>query len=233
MTVSAIVCAFNEERTVAPILRTLLDHPRINEVIVVDDGSTDTTWHRIAAIQKQKLIPIRHVENRGKGAAVVTAIKKSHGEFLLLVDADLMHLHPAHVDALLSPLAVDASCMVIGIREPRRPIDWQLQSLLKSFNGERALQKKSILPLLSRMKRSGYGVEAILNSFFMHRRRPIYYVPLPRLRHLLKQEKSPLYQYVVDYLNEGKEVLKHYVSFELEQKRLEQLFKTVLKKLGV
>lgn len=233
MFISAIVCAYNEEKTIRPIVQTLLDHPRINEVIVVDDGSSDRTWSVLSSIKHQKLTMIRHRKNLGKGAAVASAVRKSSGELLLLVDADLLHFHRAHVDLLLNPLEVDPTCMVIGIREPMRPVDWQLQPLLKSFNGERALQKKYILSLLPRIEQSGYGIEVILNSYFMHRRRVMYYVPLPKLRHILKQEKSPVYQYVMDYLKESADVLKHYVSFELENKRLEQLFRNIMKKLQV
>lgn len=233
MSVSAIVCAYNEEKTIRPIVQTLLDHPRISEVIVVDDRSTDHTWTTIASIKHSKLVPIRHRNNLGKGAAIATAVRKSRGETLLFVDADLLYFHPTHIDLLISPLTIDPTCMVIGVREPRRPIDWQLQSLLKSFNGERAFQKKQILSLLPRIEKSGYGIEVILNSYFMHRRYPIYFVPLPKLWHVLKQEKSALYQYAKDYLKEGADVLKHYVSFELENKRLERFFKNVMKKLQV
>lgn len=233
MFTSAIVCAYNEEKTVRPIVQTLLAHSRITEVIAVDDGSTDHTREVISSINHPKLILVRHQQNLGKGAAVATAVRKSRGDALLFVDADLLQFHPIHIDLLLSPLTIDPTCMVIGVREPRKPIDWQLQSMLKSFNGERALQKKPIVPLLPRIEKSGYGIEAIVNSFFTHRRYPIYYVPLPKLRHVLKQEKSPLYQYVIDYFKESADVVKHYVSFELENKRLEQFFKNVMKKLRV
>ena len=69
-TISAIVCAFNEEKTIKPILEILLHHPKINEVIAVDDGSTDKTWRKISSINNPKLIPIRHGNNLGKGAAI-------------------------------------------------------------------------------------------------------------------------------------------------------------------
>lgn len=233
MTVSAIVCAYNEAKTIKPILEVLVNHPKINEVIAVDDGSIDHTWERIIELNDQKLIAMHHKTNLGKGAAVATAVKKSKCGFLLFVDADLRNFLPAHVDLLLLPLTVDPTSMVIGLREPYRQLEKPAQDLLKFLNGERAFQKKSILPLLSRIAKSGYGIEVIVNSYFAHQRRHVYYVPLPRLQHLLKQDKGPLYHYVVDYISEGTEVFKQYLRIGLDYKRLEQFFKKMMKKLEI
>lgn len=233
MTVSAIVCAYNEEKTIKPILETLLGHPRVGEVIAVDDGSTDRTLERITGLNNQKLIALRHKTNVGKGAAVATAVKQSTGDVLLFVDADLRNFLPAHVDLLLLPLTIDPTSMVIGLREPYRQLEKPAQDLLKSLNGERAFQKKTILPLLPRIAKSGYGIEVIVNSLFIHRRLRVYYVPLPRLRHLLKQDKSPLYQYIIDYVHEGTEIFKQYLRVGLDYDRLEQFFKKMMKKLEI
>lgn len=233
MTVSAIVCAYNEAKTIKPILEVLVNHPKIDEVIAVDDGSLDRTWQTISALNHPKLILLRHQTNLGKGAAVATGVKKSMGDFLLFVDADLRNFLPAHIDLLLLPLTINPISLVIGLREPYRQFEKPAQNLLKFLNGERAFQKKQILPLLSRIAKSGYGIEVIVNSYFVHQRRPIYYVPLPRLQHLLKQDKSPLYQYIVDYVHEGTEVFKQYLSIGLGNKRLEQFFKKMMKKLEI
>lgn len=232
MTVSAIVCAHNEEKTVKPILQTLLDHPKVSEVIVVDDGSVDHTWQQIAAINNPKLISIRHELNQGKGAAIVTAVEKSRGEILLFIDADLHNFHPSHIDLLLAPLFIDSSIMTIGVREV---IDWKLEKTfknwIKSFGGERALSASSVIPLIGRIKRSGYGVEAILNLSHLHKGKDIVYVPLPRLRHKGKIAKHPMYQFLSSYIKENTEIIKQYLS--PENKALEGFLKQVTKKLGV
>lgn len=231
--VSAIVCAYNEEQTIKPILEILLEHPRIFEVIVVDDGSTDHTWERITELRHKKLVALRHKTNLGKGAAITTAVKKSKCDILLFIDADLSHLLSTHIDLLLLPLTIDPSSMVIGLREPYRQLEKPAQNLLKSLNGERAFQKKTILPLLPRIAKSGYGIEVIINAHFVHLRRHVYYIPLPKLRHILKQDKSPVYQYIIDYVHEGTEVFKQYLLVGLDYKRLEQFFKKMMKKLEI
>lgn len=178
---------------------------------MVDDGSTDTTWQKIQSIENSKLIAVKHKANLGKGAAVFSAIKKSTGNTLLLVDADLKQFHPAHIDLLLAPLQIDPKSMTIGLREPLRPFEKTISVILKILNGERAFTKKLIFPLLPRIAHSGYGVETIINLHFNRHRYPIYYIPLPGLIHILKQEKHPLYKYAVDYFHEGKQILKQYL----------------------
>lgn len=214
-TVSAIVAAYNEAKTIKPIIEVLLSHPRLNQIIVVDDGSTDKTWQKIQSMHSDKLIALKHKANLGKGAAVFSAIRKSTGNILLLIDADLKQFHPAHIDLLLAPLSIEPKCMTIGLREPFRPFEKTIAMIMKIFNGERAFAKRSILPLLQRIKHSGYGIEAILNLHFNRHRYPIYYIPLPGLAHIIKQEKHPFYKYANDYFHEGKQILKQYLQSEV------------------
>lgn len=214
-TVSAIVAAYNEAKTVKPIIEVLLSHPRISQVIVVNDGSTDKTWAKINTIKNDKFVAINHPVNLGKGAAIASAVRKAKGDTLLLIDADLRKFHPAHVDLLLSPIEIDPDSMTIGIRPHHQPYQKPLLSLFKFLGGERALKKHALLPLLKRIEKSGYGIEAILNLHFLNRHWRIYYVPLPRLTHLFKEEKHPLYKYAVDYFHEGKQILKQYLQSEV------------------
>lgn len=229
--VTAIVCAYNEEKTVRPILEVLLSHPRIDEVIAVDDGSTDRTGKIIDSIKNQKLIVIHHKNNLGKGAAVAAAVKRSHGDILLFTDADLVHFHPAHVDLLLTPLNINEKIMAIGIREARQPHEKTFGLLIRSFGGERAVVKKFILPALKRIETAGYGVEVILNLGHLRKRRPIIYIPLPGLVHKTKQQKHPIYKYAVDYLRENTDILKQYLL--PENKALETFFKQISRRLKI
>lgn len=231
LSVSAIVCAYNEAKTILPILKILLAHPKVNQVLVVDDGSTDSTWKQITSLTHAKLTPLRHPRNRGKGAAVATAAKHARSDILLFVDADLKNFHSVHIDLLLAPLDVDPHCMTIGLRKPQFPHEKLFSSLIKTFNGERAFSKKSILTLLPRIKKSGYGVEAIINLHFIRRRKPIYYIPLPNLVHITKGEKHPIYKFLADYLNEFAEVSKQLIS--PENKALKTLFQRITETLGV
>lgn len=231
MKVSAIVCAYNEAKTIKPILEVLVNHPKIAEVIAVDDGSTDRTDKIIDSIKNDRLIRIHHRKNLGKGSAIVSAVKKSTGNILLLVDADLKNLHPAHINLLLSPLEIDPTIMTIGVREVGSIFEQNFKTLLKSFGGERAMAKKLIGPVISRIESSGYGVEAIINLYHLQHNRKIIYIPLPGLFHKAKIEKHPFYKYAADYIKENTEVIKQFLN--PENKVLETFFRYLIKKLGL
>lgn len=231
MKVSAIVCAYNEAKTIKQILEVLVNHPKIDEVIAVDDGSTDRTWKILSGIKHNKFIPIHHQKNLGKGAAVADGIVRARGELILFTDADLFNFHSAHVDLLLAPLDINPSVMVIGVPEVGSIFEQNFRTILKSFGGERVIQRAPLLPLVKRIRASGYGVEAILNFNHFHRSRQMLYIPLPRLIHRTKPQKHALYQYLDLYVKENKQVLKQY--FDPENKVWESFFKLIIKKLGV
>jgi len=214
MKVSAIVCAYNEAKTIKPILEVLLQHPLVNEVIAVNDGSTDRTGKIISSVKNQKLIMIHHKKNLGKGAAIASAVKKSTGNILLLADADTRSFCQAHIDMLLSPIRINPKCMVIGLREGEKLLDKTLNAILKSIGGERTIMKKYVTPLLSKIKDSGYGVETILNLATVRHNRRIYYVPLPKLFHPLKTAKRTLTEVLKEYWREQNQVLGQLLDFD-------------------
>lgn len=214
MKVSAIVCAYNEEKTVKPILDVLVNHPKIDEVIAVDDGSTDRTGKIIYSIKNQKLMVIHHKKNLGKGAAIVDAVMATKGEVLLFVDADTNNFCQSHIDMLISPIQIDSKCMVIGLREGEKLLDKTLNAILKSLGGERAIMKKYVTPLLLKIKGSGYGVETILNLATVRHNRRIYYVPLPQLFHPLKTAKRTLAEVLKEYWREQNQVLGQLLDFD-------------------
>ena len=89
LTVSVIIPAYNEEKTVANVVKVVKSLNYIEEVIVVDDGSTDQTAQ--LSLEAGATV-INHIKNRGKGAAIKTGFKSSKGEIVVFIDADLHNL---------------------------------------------------------------------------------------------------------------------------------------------
>jgi dolichyl-phosphate beta-glucosyltransferase len=92
---SLIIPAFNESSRLPPFLQSVLDHMSSLslegfEVIVVDDGSTDSTANYVSTLAETwpQLSLIRHDRNQGKGAAVRTGVLAARGRFILFADAD-------------------------------------------------------------------------------------------------------------------------------------------------
>ena len=101
MKVSCIIPAFNEEKSIVHVLRVVKQVSSINEIIVVDDGSSDQT---AAYAEKEGVIVLKHKNNKGKGAAIKTGSAYAKGEVLLFLDADLESISPRKIKAILHPI---------------------------------------------------------------------------------------------------------------------------------
>jgi dolichyl-phosphate beta-glucosyltransferase len=90
---SVVVPAFNEGRRLGPSLRRIVGYletsGRSFEVLVVDDGSRDDTVEVARELGDARVVVIRHLVNRGKGAALRTGVLASQGRRVLVTDADL------------------------------------------------------------------------------------------------------------------------------------------------
>ena len=88
---SILVPVFNEARTVAELIARVrkVELPVERELIVVDDASTDGTPDILEKLQGPDMTVLRHPENRGKGAALHTALARASGEAVIVQDADL------------------------------------------------------------------------------------------------------------------------------------------------
>jgi glycosyltransferase involved in cell wall biosynthesis len=115
---SVLMPVYNEARTVERAVRSVLEIelPLEHELIVVDDGSTDGTSELLeAGTWPDRVTVLRHQRNRGKGAAVRTALGRARGDFATIFDADLEY-DPADLAQLLAPLMAGEANAVFGVR---------------------------------------------------------------------------------------------------------------------
>src|SRR5437588_2746861 len=121
MKLSILMPVYNErtvvERCISQVLSAPLPEQMERELVIVDDHSTDGTWailERVAQANPQIRL-FRHEVNRGKGAAVRTAIQEAAGDFSIIQDADLEY-DPAEYPRLLQPLLDGHADAVFGSR---------------------------------------------------------------------------------------------------------------------
>lgn len=115
--VSVLVPAYNEGPTVARVFERLAVVPLTLEVVAVNDGSSDDTGRQLDALAAQGRIHrvIHHPENRGKGAAIRTAIAAATGDVIVVQDADLEY-DPGEFPQLIGPILDGRADAVYGSR---------------------------------------------------------------------------------------------------------------------
>lgn len=196
--ISAIVPVFNEEKTVAGVIKVLLKSPLIDEVICINDGSTDKTL-MVLEDYKDKIQLINFNENKGKSYALVEGIKKAKGEIVTFFDADLTNLSDGHIKTLLEPILENKYRAVLG-----HPSNGWVPDVFSNLTGERVYYRKDLVPHLEKMAKTRFGVEIFLNNLFPEEETKK--IPLKKLRGLYKYEKRNSTNAFKEYLGEAVEI---------------------------
>ena len=194
---SILMPVYNEaatvERAVAAVLAA--DLPVTSEVVLVDDGSTDGTRQIIeAADWPDERVQLHwHAQNRGKGAAVQTALTHARGAFATIFDADLEY-EPEDLRILLPPLLDGTANAVFGVRAfdgftshsylyvlGNRAVTFAANVLFNVYVKDLMTMHKAMrtdvfksLPLRER----GFGIEAEITARLLQRGERIFEVPV-------------------------------------------------------
>jgi glycosyltransferase involved in cell wall biosynthesis len=116
MKLSVVIPVYNEQRTVAEIVRRVKATKRASEILLVDDGSTDGTREILRGMDSTPGVrAIFHEKNMGKGAALRTGFQQARGDIILVQDADLEY-NPKEYTALLEPFENGTADVVYGSR---------------------------------------------------------------------------------------------------------------------
>lgn len=114
---SIIIPCYNEENTIAEILRQINELNLDKEIIVVDDGSTDGSGEKLENLKKKfEFKLLYHKENLGKGQAIKTALNFTSGDYTIIQDADLEY-NPEDYQRLLECVLKNNAKAVYGSRQ--------------------------------------------------------------------------------------------------------------------
>lgn len=112
----AVVCAHNEAPRIAAVLLALVAVPELDDVFVMDDGSTDETAEVAASVEGVTVF--RTTKNQGKGAAMRAGAARAAGQTdsVFFCDADLKGLKPSHVSGMVREFRRTRAAQVVGLR---------------------------------------------------------------------------------------------------------------------
>lgn len=175
----------------------------IDNILVVDDGSSDTT----ASLAKETGARVISFEkNLGKGAALQCGIKEINSDIILMLDGDLIGLNHNHINILLTPIFNDQGDMTVGVFNDGRGLTDLAQFFAPNLSGQRAV-KTDIIKNIANLEKSGYGVEIAINKYVKKVGR-IKYVDLTDLTHVMKEEKRGFTRGVADRVRMYWDILK-------------------------
>lgn len=198
--VTLIVPALNEERTIGEVVDRLLALPLRSQIIVVNDGSTDSTGAILAAYG-DKIEVITSLKPSGKGSAIVKAVPLIKGKATIIQDADLEYA-PEQIPALVQPILDGEFDVVYGSRFhsgypkgmalPNKIVNWMLAKFVQVlFNHQitdeatcyKAIRSDLMVAMDLQCQRFEFCPEVTAKAIRMGltiAERPISYVPRTR-----------------------------------------------------
>lgn len=183
--VSAVIPAYNECRTIGGVIAPLLGHPLIDEVIVVDDGSTDDTAAR-ARFWGATVVSLPR--NGGKASAMAQGVRAAKHGIIFFLDADISGLTPAMITELVTPVTSGEYGMYVGIRG--RETYWanRLLHFTPILGGERVLTRE-LWDHVPHTYKKNFQIEIALNFFTKQLGRKMGFTVVPGLSQVIKETK--------------------------------------------
>ncbi len=190
---TVIIPVYNEEKTVAEIIRQVKAEVHQKQIIVVNDGSTDNTEAVLRQFGDGELDIISYQANRGKGYAIRQALQKATGDIVVIQDADLEY-YPDEYGILIEKISQGKADVVYGTRFVGSHRVFYFYHFLGNFilnmianvilnttlsdlmTGAKAFRTPVIKSLKLRANR--FGIEAEITAEIFRRKYRVYEVPV-------------------------------------------------------
>jgi hypothetical protein len=210
---TALIPAYNEEATIADVIRACQHCPYIKEIIVIDDGSVDQT-SAIATSNGAYVIQLK--KNSGKAMALFTGAQKATNDIVLLLDADLVGFHPIHAFHMITPVLLSSHISTLGIFSNGRMLTDLAHHITPQLSGQRCMPKSVLLSLKNKSD-VGYGIEISIHRKLKELQYDIVKIKLDHVTHVTKEEKK---------------ILQCHNRFDVEVKKRLEMYKDIFRELS-
>ncbi|UCH34934.1 MAG: glycosyltransferase family 2 protein [Armatimonadota bacterium] len=221
--VSAIIPSYNEERQIGTVLSVVREADVLDEILVVDDGSTDRTLEMLPIGNGVRALRLPH--NRGKGGAMWAGAESTDADILVFLDADLVGLRPEHLRIMLEPVASGEADMSVGVFRHGRYWTDLAQKLAPYISGQRAIRREMFLSV-PEVRAARSGVEVALTHFARVNSWRVTWVTLAGITHVMKEEKMGALRGVRARLGMYREIA-HYMCWARCRSRAGSLIRSV------
>lgn len=184
--VSCIICAYNEAERIGDVLKAVVGHPLVSEIIVVDDGSVDKTADVVRSYPGVRLI--QQGVNQGKSRAFARGVEASSGDLLMYLDADIRNLSPKNITELIRPVSLGDVDTSMSLRGNSLPICRFIG--IDYLSGERVMPRELVAKHTNAIAYlSPYGIESFLNRCIIKEKLRLAIVPFDNVRNMTKRAK--------------------------------------------
>jgi glycosyltransferase involved in cell wall biosynthesis len=188
--ISCIVPVYNEGPRVIAVLDAIMACQLVDEIIVINDGSTDNTESLLAG--KAGINLISYKPNQGKSHAVKVGLQAARNDMVMMIDSDLKGLDADAIAALILPVELGGADMTISLRKNALYL-YKLFGL-DFVSGERVFRKSIIRDLEHLEILPGFALESYLNQIVINTNLRIKIVNWPNVISPRKSVKNGLWE---------------------------------------
>lgn len=186
---SCIVPFFNESLRISSTLATLSQCRYIDEIITIDDGSTDVPYID-GQKYKNKITFLKNKINKGKSHAVFCGLQESRGDLIILIDADLKDLRTEEIDDACKKMIESPQLDMIILKSTQGTLITRICRQDIVLSGARILKKKDLQEVFKRNPQR-YQIETAINSYMISHQKNCNYIPFSAYN-TLRSEKVGL-----------------------------------------